>query len=62
MHSILKNDYRCEYIYKNLILQELISRYSYSDTSIFSKFKEAGSIADLFFLMDQLEFMKLKQS
>mgnify|MGYP003608584789 CR=1 FL=1 len=48
---LLEKDYRCEYVYKNQIFQNLISKYSLENSSIFSEFKVGGSIADLFFLI-----------
>ena len=60
LYSLLEKDYRCEYIYKNQIFQNLISKYSLENSSIFSEFKVGGSIADLFFLNGSIRIYEIK--
>lgn len=48
MYDILKNNYQCEYIYKNEILSGLLyDAFSHKDTVAFSEFHVNQSIADL---------------
>lgn len=44
--ELLKN-YRCEYIYKNLIINSLISKYKTKDTVVLNEFKVGDSVADI---------------
>jgi hypothetical protein len=48
VYDILSKDYRCEYIYKNTLINELLgNRYSIKDTIAINEFKVADSIVDL---------------
>lgn len=50
IYSKLSNNYRCEYIYKNLIFQKILKDYSLNTTVTFNEFKIADSKADLFLI------------
>lgn len=60
LYSLLEKDYRCEYIYKNQIFQNIISEYSLENSSIFSEFKVGSSIADLIFLNGSIRIYEIK--
>jgi hypothetical protein len=47
-YNALKNDYRCEYVYKNEIINELlIKKYGTKDTVVINEFKVGNSVADM---------------
>lgn len=47
-YSFLAKDYRCEYLYKNeLINQKLLKEYGHDETIAFNEFKVGNSIADM---------------
>ncbi len=47
IYSFLSEQYRCEYVYKNLIFKEILKKYSLNTTVTFNEFKIADSKADL---------------
>ena len=47
-YDSLKKDYRCEYVYKNELINELIlKRYGTNNTVVINEFKVGNSIADM---------------
>lgn len=48
IYSILIKEYRCEYIYKNEIINELLlKQYGTKDTVVINEFKVGNSVADM---------------
>lgn len=48
IYKQLQNNYRCEYIYKNTIINELLLKeYGTKSTVVFNEFKVGNSVADL---------------
>lgn len=48
IYSILLKEYRCEYIYKNEIINELLlKQYGTKDTVVINEFKVGNSVADM---------------
>ncbi len=48
IYKVLSQNYRCEYVYKNLIINELlIERYKLQNTIAINEFKVGSSIADI---------------
>lgn len=47
-YNTLKKEYRCEYIYKNEIINELLlKKYGTKDTVVINEFKVGNSVADM---------------
>lgn len=56
----LSNNYRCEYIYKNLVFKEILKKYSLNTTITFNEFKIADSKADLFLINGIARIFEIK--
>lgn len=60
IYKQLLNNYRCEYIYKNKILLEIIKEYSLKNTVIFDEFKIGKSKADIVMLNGSIKVFEIK--
>ncbi|MCT3763303.1 sce7726 family protein [Chryseobacterium sp. PTM-20240506] len=60
IYSNLSNNYRCEYIYKNLVFKEILKKYSLNTTVTFNEFKIADSKADVFLINGIARIFEIK--
>ena len=60
MYRALASNYRCEYVYKNEIIKELLSKYGTKNTAIFNEFKVCNSIADIAFFNGESKAFEIK--
>jgi len=56
----LSTNYRCEYIYKNLVFEKILKDYSLNTTITFNEFKIADSKADLFLINGIARIFEIK--
>lgn len=60
IYRALVSNYRCEYVYKNEIIKELLKKYGTKSTSVFNEFKAGNSIADLAFFNGESKAFEIK--
>lgn len=60
MYRALASNYRCEYVYKNEIIKELLSKYGTKSTAVFNEFKVGNSIADIAFFNGESKAFEIK--
>lgn len=60
MYRALASNYRCEYVYKNEIIKELLTKYSTKSTAVFNEFKIGNSIADIAFFNGESKAFEIK--
>ena len=60
MYKALSSDYRCEYVYKNEVIRNLLAKYRTQNTAIFNEFKVGKSIADLVFINGESRAFEIK--
>ena len=60
MYRVLVSNYRCEYVYKNEIIKELLSKYGTKSTAVFNEFKVGNSIADIAFFNGESKAFEIK--
>lgn len=60
IYRALVSNYRCEYVYKNEIIKELLKKYGTKNTSVFNEFKAGNSIADLAFFNGESKAFEIK--
>ena len=60
LYKILVSDYRCEYVYKNEIIRELLVKYGTKSTAVFNEFKVGNSIADIAFFNGESKAFEIK--
>lgn len=59
-YNQLSKYYRCEYIYKNSLINYIIDHYSTKNTSVFDEFSIASSKADLTLLNGDFKIFEIK--
>ena len=60
MYRDLVSNYRCEYVYKNEIIKELLVEYGTKNTAVFNEFKVGNSIADIAFFNGESKAFEIK--
>ena len=60
LYKTLQKQYRCEYIYKNNLVQKLIKKHSLKTTLILNELKISGSKADLVMLNGVVRIFEIK--
>ncbi len=60
MYRALASNYRCEYVYKNEIIKELLAKYGTKGTTVFNEFKVGNSIADIAFFNGESKAFEIK--
>lgn len=60
LYTELEIYYRCEYIFKNKLFNEILRKYSLQTTTTFSEFKVANSKADLMLLNGCIKIFEIK--
>jgi hypothetical protein len=60
IYNKLENYYRCEYIFKNKLFNEILNDYGLDDTRTFSEFKVGSSKADLVLLNGCIKIFEIK--
>ncbi|RDC58797.1 sce7726 family protein [Adhaeribacter pallidiroseus] len=61
LYKELHDTYRCEYFYKNALLNnQLLGKYSLNTTSVLNEFKIGGSIADFVLLNGEARVFEIK--
>lgn len=59
-YKSLENKYRCEYIYKNKIFNDILTKYGLKSTLTLNEFKVGTSIADLVLLNGSAKIYEIK--
>lgn len=60
IYSQMAREYRCEYVYKNELIHELIKKYGTKSTSIYNEFRVGESIADIAFFNGESKAFEIK--
>jgi len=60
LYKSLASSYRCEYVYKNEIIRELLVKYGTKSTAVFNEFKVGNSIADIAFFNGESKAFEIK--
>ena len=60
LYKVLVSDYRCEYVYKNEIIRDLLVKYGTKSTAVFNEFKVGNSIADIAFFNGESKAFEIK--
>ncbi len=60
IYKHLQNNYKSEYLYKNILLNELLDKYSVEDYSILDEFRIGSSLADFVFLNGEIQVYEIK--
>lgn len=60
LYKSLQNEYRCEYIYKNNLMLNIIKEHSLKNTIIFNELKIGSSKADLVMLNGAIKVFEIK--
>lgn len=60
LYRVLASNYRCEYVYKNEIIKELLSKYGTKSTAVFNEFKVGNSIVDIAFFNGESKAFEIK--
>lgn len=60
LYTCLAKDYRCEYVYKNELIHELLKKYGTKNTTVYNEFKVGDSIADIAFFNGESKAFEIK--
>ena len=60
LYASLAKDYRCEYVYKNELIHELLKKYGTKNTTVFNEFKVGNSIVDIAFFNGESKAFEIK--
>ncbi len=60
IYSELETNYRCEYLFKNSLLNKILKKYSLSTSTAFNEFKIGTSKADLILLNGCIKIFEIK--
>lgn len=59
-YAAISKDYRCEYVYKNELVNLLLRRYGTRSTVYFSEFRVGSSIADMVMFNGESKVFEIK--
>ncbi len=60
IYSKMAKEYRCEYVYKNELIHELIKKYGTKNTSLYNEFRVGDSIVDIAFFNGESKAFEIK--
>lgn len=60
IYTVLEENYRCEYFFKNKLFNKVLKEYSLSTTTAFNEFKIGNSKADLILLNGSIKIFEIK--
>ena len=60
IYSKMAKEYRCEYVYKNELIHELIKKYGTKSTTFYNEFRVGESIADIAFFNGESKAFEIK--
>jgi hypothetical protein len=60
LYRTLSNNYRCEYVYKNTLVDSLIKEFGTTDSLILNEFKVGNSVADIVFFNGTSKAFEIK--
>ena len=60
LYNTLANHYRCEYIYKNTLIDSLLKKYGTKNSLILNEFKVGNSVADIVFFNGTSKAFEIK--
>lgn len=60
IYKLLLNNYRCEYVYKNNLLNSLLKKYKLKDSVVFNEITISNSIADVMYINGVCKIYEIK--